>query len=193
MGMYENPPYYISAYALAVMHGFAGTEEEWLLALQGESAYEQAVAGGYTGTKEQFDTLLAGLDGTLEGLQQQIDGLVVGAMPDGSVTEPKLAGGSVTTEKLAGGAVTPEKTTGLQKQHTAASVTVPAMTAGDTQTVSVTGVTANNTVLVEPAPASFLLWRDCGVRCTAQGAGTLSFAAEDATGESLTAHVLILD
>ena len=28
--MYENPPYYITAYGLAVKRGFIGTEEEWL-------------------------------------------------------------------------------------------------------------------------------------------------------------------
>ena len=27
---YNNPPYYLSAYGLAVKHGFKGTEEEYL-------------------------------------------------------------------------------------------------------------------------------------------------------------------
>ena len=29
----EQPPYYISAYEIAVKHGFVGTEEEWLESL----------------------------------------------------------------------------------------------------------------------------------------------------------------
>ena len=33
---HENPPYYITAYGLAVKLGFKGTEEEWLAALKGE-------------------------------------------------------------------------------------------------------------------------------------------------------------
>ena len=33
--MYENPPYYITAYGLAVKRGFTGTEEEWLKSLRG--------------------------------------------------------------------------------------------------------------------------------------------------------------
>ena len=35
MGMYENPPYYISAYGLAVKRGFVGTLDEWLASLAG--------------------------------------------------------------------------------------------------------------------------------------------------------------
>lgn len=36
MGMYENPPYYLSAYALACKYGFEGSIEEWLGSLKGE-------------------------------------------------------------------------------------------------------------------------------------------------------------
>ena len=34
---YNNPPYYLSAYGLAVKHGFKGTEEEYLASLKGET------------------------------------------------------------------------------------------------------------------------------------------------------------
>ena len=34
---YNNPPYYLSAYGLAVQHGFKGTEEEYLASLKGET------------------------------------------------------------------------------------------------------------------------------------------------------------
>ena len=56
----NNPPYYVTAYSLAVKHGFKGTEEEWLETLvgpkgpPGKTAYEYAVAGGYTGTELEF-------------------------------------------------------------------------------------------------------------------------------------------
>ena len=62
--------YYMSAYAIAVKHGYTGTEEEWLEYLKGEkgdqgiqgetgeagsSAYEIAVKHGYEGTEEQWN------------------------------------------------------------------------------------------------------------------------------------------
>lgn len=86
---WQNPPYYVTAYGLAVKRGFHGSEEEWLASLRGETgksayqyaleagfegseelfresqlnngktAYEYAVEGGYTGTKEDFSKMLA--------------------------------------------------------------------------------------------------------------------------------------
>lgn len=111
----------------------------------------------------------------------------------GAVTNGKLGAGAVTEAKIADGAVTYAKTSGVQQEHTATTVTIPAIAAGGTKTVSVNGVTASNTVLVTPAPASFLTWRNCGVRCTAQAAGSLTFAAESATGAALTANIVILN
>lgn len=43
-----------SAYEIAVMNGFDGTESEWLASLKGKSAYEHAKDGGYEGTEEEF-------------------------------------------------------------------------------------------------------------------------------------------
>ena len=64
--------YYITAYGIAVKHGFAGTETEWLESLRGDkSAYAAARAGGYTGTETEFYADLAafgGLAAELEGL-----------------------------------------------------------------------------------------------------------------------------
>lgn len=70
MGMYDHPPYYLSAYGLAVMHGYKGSEEEWLESLKGEGAYEKAVAGGYTGTEEEFNEALANFKKLAEGAVQ---------------------------------------------------------------------------------------------------------------------------
>lgn len=55
-----DPPYYITAYSLAVMMGFQGTAEEWLESLKGEKGdpgkdpYEYALEQGYEGTREAF-------------------------------------------------------------------------------------------------------------------------------------------
>lgn len=52
--------YYLTAYAIAVKHGFRGTPAEWLESLigpkgdPGKSAYEYAKDAGYTGTEEAF-------------------------------------------------------------------------------------------------------------------------------------------
>ena len=36
MYCYDNPPYFLTAYGIAVKNGFQGTEEEWLASLKGE-------------------------------------------------------------------------------------------------------------------------------------------------------------
>ena len=61
----NDPPYYVTAYSLAVKHGFKGTEEEWLETLvgpkgpPGKTAYEYAVAGGYAGTEQEFSAQMS--------------------------------------------------------------------------------------------------------------------------------------
>lgn len=60
------------------------------------------------------------------------------------------------------------------------------------QTVSVSGVTASNTVIVTAAPASYEHYNECAVRCSAQAAGTLTFTCTDTPTAALTVNVLIL-
>jgi len=50
MGLWENPRYYISAYGLAVKHGFKGTEEEWIASLKGEKGDPGDVSPGAIAT-----------------------------------------------------------------------------------------------------------------------------------------------
>lgn len=51
-----------SAYQLAIIAGFEGTEEEWLASLQGQSAYDLAVlVGGFEGSEEEWLASLQGL------------------------------------------------------------------------------------------------------------------------------------
>lgn len=61
-----------------------------------------------------------------------------------------------------------------------------------TQTVTATGVTETANCIVTATPASFVAYGEAWVRCTAQGAGTLTFACETVPTEDLTANVLIL-
>ena len=66
----------LSAYEIAVEHGFTGTEEEWLESLRGEagiqgiqgldglSAYQIWIMAGHEGTEADFFEFLRGHDGT---------------------------------------------------------------------------------------------------------------------------------
>lgn len=61
------------------------------------------------------------------------------------------------------------------------------------QTVNVTGVTASNTVLVTYAPASKSAYVAADIYCTAQGAGSLTFACTTTPTEAVTVNVMIID
>ena len=62
----------------------------------------------------------------------------------------------------------------------------------NTQTVSVTGVSASNNVIVAAAPASQADYTSAGILCTAQGAGTLSFSCQTVPTNAITVNVLII-
>ena len=75
------------------------------------------------------------------------------------------------------------------------SVTLPASgwnANTKTQTVSVSGVTATGNLIITAAPDSYMAYAEAGVRCTAQGAGTLTFACETVPTDNVAANVLIL-
>ena len=112
---------------------------------------------------------------------------------DANVTTAKLADNAVTNAKLASGAAVANIGYTPQSKHstTTASLTTSGWSSKK-KTVSVTGVTASNTVIVSPAPASFVEWGDCGIRCIAQGSGTLQFQYETAPTSTLTANIVIL-
>ena len=63
-----------------------------------------------------------------------------------------------------------------------------------TQTVSVSRVTASNLVYLSPAEASFEAWQGAQIRCTAQGAGTLTFACSgDVPTEAVTYNAAVVE
>lgn len=83
---------------------------------------------------------------------------------------------------------------GAQEKHTTKSCT---LTTGGwsslSQTVNVTGVTANNTVIVTPSPSSYAVYGESGVYCSAQADGKLTFMCVKAPTANLVVNVLILD
>ena len=82
---------------------------------------------------------------------------------------------------------------GAEGKHTTSSVTLTASGwSSNSQTISVSGMTATLDVVVSPAPDSYEDWGNAGVFCSAQGAGTLTFSCKEAPSSSLTANLLIL-
>lgn len=59
------------------------------------------------------------------------------------------------------------------------------------QTPTATGVTATNTVWVAPAPASQDAYVAAGIKCTAQGAGTLTFTCVTVPTVVITVNVIL--
>lgn len=62
---------------------------------------------------------------------------------------------------------------------------------GTTAVIPVSGVTASNTVVVSPAPASMDDYGLFGVRCVSQGSGTLTFGADNQPSVAITVNLLI--
>lgn len=62
-----------------------------------------------------------------------------------------------------------------------------------TQTVSVSGATASNNIIVTPAPTSHAAYCESGVYCSAQASNTLTFACSETPAVALTVNVLILN
>jgi hypothetical protein len=82
----------------------------------------------------------------------------------------------------------------VDKRKATSSVTLSASAwSNKTQTVSVPGVTADNTVLVTPAPNSYVAYGEAVVYCSAQGSGTLTFTCDEVPTADLTVNVLIMN
>lgn len=82
---------------------------------------------------------------------------------------------------------------GAQAQHTTTTVTLAvASWSSLAQTVNVSGVTASNTVIVTPAPASHNAYCEAGVYCSAQADGNLTFKCTEKPTAALTVNVVIL-
>lgn len=62
----------------------------------------------------------------------------------------------------------------------------------NTQTVSVTGMTADGVVMVSPTPANQSAYTDAGILCTAQAAGSLTFTCDTVPSADITVTVVML-
>ena len=104
-----------------------------------------------------------------------------GSQTSTTIDTAAIGTGAVTKEMLADGAT-----------YTAYTVTLTAAGwSGNGQSVSAAGVTANNTVITGPTPASLKAYGEYGIYCSGQGAGTLSFICESAPDTDLTVNVFL--
>jgi hypothetical protein len=107
------------------------------------------------------------------------------------VTASKIASKAVTSAKLGDNAVTKAKlASGATYSAVTASLSASGWASGE-QTVSVSGVTASNVVIVSPDPGSYVAYGEANVRCIAQTSGKLTFACDDVPSANLTVNIVI--
>ena len=109
--------------------------------------------------------------------------------------QSKITASGLLKGNGAGGVSAAVKGTDYAAPSVGVSVTLTATgwnTNAKTQTVSVSGVTATSNCIITASPDSYMAYAEAGVRCTAQGAGTLTFACETVPTADVAANVLIL-
>ena len=97
--------------------------------------------------------------------------LQTGNYGDGTITKVKLASGATSTP-----------------------LTVTLTVAGwsdNSQTVTASGVTANNAVVISPAPDSYTSYGEFGVHCSAQAANSLTFVCDSVPDVALAINIFI--
>ena len=80
-----------------------------------------------------------------------------------------------------------------QDKHSTVTVTLSvASWSNNSQTVTATGVTADNTIIISPSPTSHTAYGSAKVVCTAQTMNTLTFTCGEIPESDLTVNVVIL-
>ena len=79
------------------------------------------------------------------------------------------------------------------KKKTATATLAVASWSSGAQTVTVSGVTASNTVFIAPAPASQEVYTAAGIICTTQAANKLTFTCAETPTAAVTVNVVIFD
>lgn len=128
-----------------------------------------------------------------------INGVTVGSSPkftDNNTTYTFANGTNGFTVTPSGGSaqtvtVTPSIANNLTGTKTTA--TLGTTWTSNQQTVTVSGVTTSNTVIVSPAPASYDAYCEAGIYCSAQAANSLTFKCDTAPSASLTVNVMIVN
>lgn len=115
----------------------------------------------------------------------------------GQVTGPVTFGDSVSADDLTVGNMVVNGSASFTNgivNFKSVSVSLPvASWSSNSQTVTVSGVTTTNTVVVSPAPASFADYSTSVVHCSAQGTNSLTFTCSETPASALTVNVLIMN
>lgn len=61
MGLWTNPPYYLTAYGLAVKHGFVGSEKKWLQSLKGDPGTGLVIIDSFSTYEELVERYPSGI------------------------------------------------------------------------------------------------------------------------------------
>ena len=171
---------------------------------------ERTSGTGAPGTTDTYTVTLTNGDTTTFQVYNGKDGSGAGDMtksvydPQGKAQDifayadakqAKITASGILKGNGAGGVSAAVKGTDYAAPSVGVSVTLRASgwnANAKTQTVSVAGVTATVNLIITAAPGSYMAYAEAGVRCTAQGAGTLTFACETVPTADVAANVLIL-
>ena len=122
------------------------------------------------------DTAYVGTDGCLYSGGEKV------------LTSHQSLNGYVPTSRTING----KALTGNITLNTSKTATLSTTWSSNQQTISVTEVTASNTVIVTPAPTSYNMYCECGVYCSAQAENSLTFTCDEVPTSSLTVNIVIL-
>lgn len=123
----------------------------------------------------------------------------------GTITSVKTTAGAHTTINVSSGAAAfnvPTKTSHLTNDSgflTSGNITETTATlttsgwSSKQQSVTVSGVTTSNKIIVSAAPASFTDYSTCGVYCSAQASNSLTFKCNELPAAALTVNILIIN
>lgn len=176
-------------YSLAYSSTNTGfTDNEYIVNL-GEATTENEV----TGYLNRADTYFQGSDGSIliEKIETPFNGRLIllgKAVLEGQLVSDLSLSGTTLTVTYIGGATTTISLAGLMEKST---VTIQSTDWVDgVATVSVTGMTEDAVVWVSYAESSYQAWKDAGIRCIAQGSGTLTFKCEfNSPSVAVTANI----
>lgn len=128
-----------------------------------------------------------------------INGVAVGNSPkftDNNTTYTFANGTNGFTVTPSGGTaqtvtVTPSIANNLTGTKTTA--TLSTTWSSNQQTVTVSGVTSSNYIVVSPAPASYEAYCEAGIYCSAQGSNSLTFKCDTVPSAALTVNIMIIN
>ena len=124
---------------------------------------------------------------------QDISGLAPKASPalTGTPTAPTAAAGTNSTQIATTAFVA---TAVSNAKATASAITVASSAwSSKTATVTVSGMTASKNIIVTPAPSTYEDAIACGIYCSAQGSGTLTFTVmNDEPDNDIVMNLLVL-